>query len=103
MNHLGTMKYFKQVEAGERPVDFREQLAPEPAARERLAIALRHVDGVECETFRQQTGFTVTQLLGDAGSQWQQQGLLVVDDRVQLTAAGRMIYNHIATMIEQTE
>lgn len=102
MNHLSTMKYFRQVEAGERPVDFREQLAPEPAARERLAIALRHVDGVECERFQLQTGFSVTQLLGENGAAWQEQGLLDLNDRVRLTAAGRMIYNHIVSMIEQT-
>ena len=101
MNHLSTMKYFKQIEAGERPIDFREQLSPEPAARERLAIALRHVDGVECESFERETGFSVAQLLGKHGPSWQQDGLLVMDDRVRLTSAGRMIYNHISSLIER--
>lgn len=102
MNHLSTMQYFKQVEAGDRPVDFREQLTPEAAARERLSIALRHVDGVECDSFQNQTGFTVAELLGESGLQWQQQGLLTIDESVRLTAAGRMIYNHITSIIEQT-
>ncbi len=102
MNHLSTMQYFKQVEAGKRPVDFRERLSSEAAARERLAIALRHVDGVNCDRFSTQTGFTIAQLLGDHGLRWQQQGLLTVDDAARLTPAGRMIYNHVASVIEQT-
>ncbi|MDA8563601.1 radical SAM family heme chaperone HemW [Mariniblastus sp.] len=101
MNHLSTMKYFKHVEAGERPIDFHEQLSPEAAARERLSIALRHVDGVDCKNFERETGFSITQLLGENGPSWQQQGLMTLDDRVRLTAAGRMIYNHITTQIER--
>ena len=100
MNHLSTMQYLKQVEAGERPVDFHEQLAPEAAARERLSIALRHVDGVDCDSFERQTEFTVNELLGEYGPTWQEQGLVTLNERIQLTAAGRMIYNHIATQIE---
>ncbi len=103
MNHLSTMQYLKLVEAGERPTDFSEQLSGEAAAREQLSIALRHVDGVDCQRFLFQTGFAVDDLLSENGRQWQQQGLIVMGDRVRLTHEGRMIYNHLTRVIEDTE
>jgi oxygen-independent coproporphyrinogen-3 oxidase len=100
MNHLSTMHYLKQIEAGQRPVDFREQLAPEPAARERLAIGLRHIDGVQLDEFAEQTGFQVQEILGTHGLQWQEQGLLLLDKNYcKLTPEGRMIYDMLAGKI----
>lgn len=101
-NHSSTMFWLKQIELGVNPIAERVQLSPEDAARERLAIGLRHVDGVAGQHFVSATGFEIADLLGEHFAMLQQHNLLVHDSddgAWKLTRAGRMVYDQIATKI----
>ncbi|MHC5053332.1 MAG: radical SAM family heme chaperone HemW [Planctomycetota bacterium] len=60
-------EYASRLARGEDPVEEREQLGPERAARETLMLALRTRRGVAPEAFERRTGFSLEALLGEAG------------------------------------
>ncbi|MHC4248298.1 MAG: radical SAM family heme chaperone HemW [Planctomycetota bacterium] len=59
--------YASRLARGEDPVEERERLGPERAARETLMLALRTRRGVAPEAFQRRTGFSLEALLGEAG------------------------------------
>ncbi len=99
-NHQSTMQYLKLIEAGDSPVADREKLEPLAAAKERLAIGLRMVDGIEEDDFLQRTGFSVASILGTLGTTLVENNLLHhSDDRWKLTQQGRLVCDGIASEI----
>ncbi|MAT68372.1 MAG: coproporphyrinogen III oxidase [Planctomycetaceae bacterium] len=95
-NHRSTTTYLRRVLAGESPVELREQLDPESAARERLVFGLRRLQGVSRDWFHEQTGFQVDQLAGPAIAKYASLGLLADNGaRVQLTREGLFVSDAI--------
>lgn len=76
LNHRSTTTYLRRVLAGQSPVTESELLSPEASARERLAFALRRMDGVEKTNFGNETGYTIEALMQDRLQQFVDQGLL---------------------------
>ncbi|RMG40553.1 MAG: radical SAM family heme chaperone HemW [Planctomycetota bacterium] len=88
-NHRSVFTWLKRVHAGVSPVAEFEILDAEQQARDRLWLGLRLREGVELETFRQETGFCVDELLGARLREHVQQGRLTVcDGRLMLTREG---------------
>jgi oxygen-independent coproporphyrinogen-3 oxidase len=99
-NHQSPTTYIKQVENGETPVVDREHLAPEMAARERLAIGLRVNDGVGRIDFKARTGFDVESVLGSFGEELIANDLVwETESKIGLTAKGLMIADWISGRI----
>ena len=65
-NHRSPTQYMKRIEAGKSPVEEREQLTGVDAAKERLAIGLRRLDGVEVAKLESSTGYSIETILGEA-------------------------------------
>ncbi len=83
-------EYASRLARGEDPVDERERLAPERAAREALMLALRTRRGVAPATFELRTGFSLDSLLGDVGERlfdggWLERTGEGAEERVRLT------------------
>jgi len=76
-NHRSTTTWIRRLMAGQSPVAEREQLGPEGKARERLVFQLRMIEGVDEARFRQETGFTVEELVGALLPELVAQGLLL--------------------------
>lgn len=92
LNHRSTTAYIQRVLAGQSPVAEREELAPEPRARERLVFALRRLEGISADSFFQDTGYKIQDLGGAALRQFLAQGLLEeVGERLRLTRRGLLI------------
>ena len=60
-------EYALRLARGEDPVEERERLGPERAARETLMLALRTRRGVDPRAFERRTGFSLEALMGEAG------------------------------------
>jgi len=88
LNTRDTKGYIRKMLAGESPTFQSEQLAPERAF-ETVGTQLRRMTGINRAQFLEQTGFHLTELLGDQLSQVVNMGLLT-DDResVRLTRRG---------------
>ena len=94
------MQYLKLIEAGDSPVADREKLEPLAAAKERLAIGLRMVDGIAEDDFLHRTGFSVASILGTLGTTLIENNLLHHSgDRWKLTQQGRLVCDGIASEI----
>jgi oxygen-independent coproporphyrinogen-3 oxidase len=84
--------YLRQVRAGESPTFQSEALPPEERARETLAVQLRRSEGIGRERFREQTGFSLDDLVGVEVRRLEALGLVVDDGRsVRLTRRGRHV------------
>eukprot|EP01047_Picozoa_sp_COSAG01_P025309 COSAG01_NODE_1593_length_9789_cov_568.526193_6_plen_412_part_00 len=99
-NHRSTTQYLNLVHSGKSPVADREHLPPEPAARERLAIGLRMIEGVDETQFYERTGYSVRTLLQDLERKFIDNDLLKYEDRnFRLTQRGIMLCDWIAAEI----
>jgi oxygen-independent coproporphyrinogen-3 oxidase len=83
-------EYASRLARGEDPVDERERLAPERAAREALMLALRTRRGVDTKAFELCTGFSLDSLLADVAERlfdggWLERTSVGDDQRVRLT------------------
>ncbi|MFV1968417.1 MAG: radical SAM family heme chaperone HemW [Pirellulaceae bacterium] len=95
-NHRSVTTYLKRVLAGQSPVAERERLSPEDAAREHLVFSLRRLEGIDKQTFAQETGFTVAGLGGAELPPFVAQGHLQDSPtHLRLTRAGLMISDAI--------
>jgi oxygen-independent coproporphyrinogen-3 oxidase len=91
-NHRSVSSYLRRVLSGRSPVAEAETLPGEAAARERLVLGLRMLDGVRQARFQQETGFSVAQLVGPEVRRLVAQGLLEIQhDTLRLTREGLMI------------
>lgn len=96
-NHQSTMQYMRLVEADLSPVSDRENLPAEAAAKERLAIGLRMVAGLNGVDFEQRTGFSIPQVFGHLDDQLIDNGLLVRSrGNWRLSRRGMMLCDWIA-------
>lgn len=96
VNHRSTTTWMARVLAGDSPVAEFEQLSAEDRAREMLVLALRRLEGVSRETFRQSTGYEIEQLVGNALSRHVELGLLCDDEgRIRLTREGLFVSDAI--------
>jgi oxygen-independent coproporphyrinogen-3 oxidase len=92
VNHRSTTTYIQRVLAGQSPVAESEQLGPEDSARERLVFALRRLEGIDIADFAAATGFSVSQLGGEALKKFTDQGLLDLrGNRLRLTRNGLLV------------
>lgn len=101
-NHRSTTTYIRKMLAGESPVDFHEELAPEDRAREAGVLALRRREGLHTPTFASRFGFDLELLWADALPRLQEWGLLEwtapdapASRRLRLTRDGLMISDSI--------
>ncbi len=93
ISHL--QKYAQKLQAGLSPVDFEEKLEPKASLHERLAIALRCLEGIKL------SDFPVTSNIYD---ELVEQGWLIKDnDNVKLTAQGMLFYDSVAEHIVNSE
>ncbi|MCP4097543.1 MAG: coproporphyrinogen III oxidase family protein, partial [Planctomycetaceae bacterium] len=99
-NHRSTTQYLNLVHSGKSPVADREHLSPEPAARERLAIGLRMIEGVDETQFHKRTGYSVKTLLQGLEQKFIDNDLLMYKDKnFRLTERGIMLCDWIAAEI----
>jgi len=105
MNHRSTTSWIKRLLSGGSPVAETEKLPPFEAARERLVIALRRLEGVRLEDFAQSTGFTAEQCGGAALKTALRHQLLTSSDGwLRLTRAGLLISDTIwSQMLAQAD
>lgn len=101
-NHRSTTTYIRKILAGESPVDFHEELAPEDRAREAGVLALRRREGLHIPTFAARFGFDLELLWADALPRLIDWGLLewtapadAPSRRLRLTRDGLMISDSI--------
>lgn len=91
-NEAHLLRYLRNLKENQSPVDFRERLDPEARARERLAVALRVLDGVEWKTITPDTRLILQRLC--------QEGYLIhTDDRIALSEKGTLFYDTVAAEI----
>ena len=100
-NHQSTMQYLKRLETGEDPTDHVEQLTGRAAARERLAVGLRLLKGVEIDSFETTTGIHFSAALPNATRQsLTDHGLIEISHGVcKLTRRGVMVSDGVASEI----
>ena len=90
--------YIRKALAGEPTAFQGEELAPEARARETLALGLRRRDGVGRDRFREQTGYDLDALAGEALARYADLGLLTDEShRVRLTRDGLCVADAIIT------
>jgi oxygen-independent coproporphyrinogen-3 oxidase len=96
MNHRSTTTYIARMLAGASPVAETEKLSPEDRARERLVFGLRMLEGIDAESFADETGFRIEELIGDQLQALLHQGLLRWSGaQLQLTRAGLLVSDSI--------
>jgi len=95
-NHRSTTTYIARVLAGRSPVAEAEELGPEDAARERLVLGLRRLEGVDLQAFAERSGYSVVELAADALPRMLSQELLeIVAGRLRLTRRGLLVSDAI--------
>jgi oxygen-independent coproporphyrinogen-3 oxidase len=89
LNVRNTTDYVRRVLSGESPTFQSERLEQRDRAFETVAVQLRRCDGIDRERFREQTGFTLDELLGERLPTLIAEGLLADTGRaVRLTRRG---------------
>ncbi|MFO1476786.1 MAG: radical SAM family heme chaperone HemW [Verrucomicrobiota bacterium] len=98
-NISNTQLYCAQIEAGRRPVESREELAPLARAGETAAFGLRMVGGWPFEDFRSITGHDLRREWSDAMQDLARRGWGRIDpDRFRLTREGLRFADAAAEM-----
>jgi oxygen-independent coproporphyrinogen-3 oxidase len=96
VNHRSTSTYIKRVLAGHSPVAESEELSPEDRAREALVLGLRHMAGIEPDSFANRFGYTIDELAGDTIRHLTHLGLLVdKGQRIHLSREGLFVSDSI--------
>ena len=86
--------YLARAEAGERPMEGREELDEPTRAFEAVALGLRRVDGVRRAEFAAEFGSDPGDRFADAVAAGRERGLLAVDAAsIRLSATGRLLAN----------
>jgi oxygen-independent coproporphyrinogen-3 oxidase len=100
LNTRDTRTYIRKIFAGESPTFQREELAPRARAFETVGTQLRRSSGIERGQFREQTGFTLDELLGERLKQMVD-NCLVADDGagVRLTRRGLCVADGVITFL----
>jgi len=92
LNTRDLHRYIRHALSGESVTMQSEELGPEERARETMAVQLRRAEGVDRPAFREQTGFALDDLAGEAMIRHVEQGFLADDGRrVRLTRQGKYV------------
>lgn len=96
-NHRSVLTWLKRMQNAESAFAEVEQLSPEDAARERLVIGLRLIEGVDHSNFRRRTGFTIDQIAGEQITRLISNGWLErTATHLRLTREGRFFADSVA-------
>jgi len=96
-NHRSVTTWINRVLVGESAIGDVEELDPESFARELLVLSLRTNDGVTRNTFKEQSGFDITDLAGDSINRLMDEGLVEeIDSTIRLTYEGRFLADTVA-------
>jgi oxygen-independent coproporphyrinogen-3 oxidase len=88
--------YIRKLLSGESPAFQSETLGPEERARETLTLNLRRKEGVNRRRFREQTGFDLDVLAGEALRRHVAAGLMDDNDQsVRFTRAGKCVADSV--------
>lgn len=100
-NHQSPLAYMKRIEVGDSPVNDIEHLTGLAAARERLAVGLRLLQGVDVATLEAFSELPFEKILStQIAEMLVQNGLLeFFGGRCRLTSKGIMVSDSIATSI----
>lgn len=91
-NHRSTTAWIAKMLAGEDATGDIDAMTAEQAARERLVVGLRRLDGVDRAAFCEASGYEIDQLVGESLSRWRTAGLATDDGvTVRLTRAGLLV------------
>ncbi len=91
-----TAEYVRRMRAGVDPSVECEELDPLQRAGETAMLALRLIEGISIQAFREQTGLDPLQLFAEPVHRHASAGLLLADDRhIALTRAGRLVADDI--------
>ena len=89
-NHRSVSTWLKRVAAGESGVQERDQLSDEDRARERLILGLRTTNGVNIDSFYNETGYRMEELCANEVEPLIASGHLErIEGRLRLTYEGR--------------
>ncbi len=104
-NHQSTMTYIKRLESDQSPVDQTEELTGVAAARERLVVGLRLLQGVNIAALETMTGLTFENTLPVATRDLlTDSGLIEISAGVcRLTQRGIMVSDGVAEAILQLQ
>jgi oxygen-independent coproporphyrinogen-3 oxidase len=92
LNTRDTQAYIRKVLGGESPTFQSECLEPRERAFETVGTQLRRRSGIDRDRFREQTGFDLSELLGEHLTKLVTAGLLADDgDSVSLTRRGLFV------------
>jgi len=84
--------YMRRVLSGEPATFQSEMLGPEERARETVVVQLRRADGINRASFREQTGYDLDDLVGEALGRHAALGLLEYDaEGVRLSRRGKCV------------
>lgn len=98
LNTRDVRQYLRRVLAGESAVFQSETLGPPERARETLALQLRRAEGINRQTFREQTGFDLDELVGPILRRHRELGLLADDGvNVRLTRSGKCVSDAVVS------
>ena len=96
MNVRDTKLYIQRMLSGESPTFQSEELSPRERAFETLAIQLRRSDGIGRTAFREQAGFALEELVGEAVTVFVAGGLLSDGgESLRLTRRGKCVADGI--------
>ncbi len=96
-NHASPVRYLQLIEANQSAIAFHEQLPPNAAARELLAVGLRQIDGINIREYCYFAGMSPQSAAGNAIDRLIDLGMLEVGPEIiKLTRSGLMVYDSIA-------
>jgi oxygen-independent coproporphyrinogen-3 oxidase len=96
LNTRDLTTYLRRCLGGESPTFQSEELLPEERARETMAVQLRRTEGIDRRRFREQTGFSLDVLAGEAIGRHQGLGLIEDDGRgIRLTRQGKYVADSV--------
>ena len=99
VNHASTTNWMRLLHQRQSAVVEEQSISPLEAAKERLAIALRLVEGIEVKDLESETGFSIGTIIGPAKEMLITENLISLDNRCRLTDHGILMYDGVAEKI----
>lgn len=95
-NHRSVTTWLARVLASKSPVGESEQLSPEARAREAIVLGLRRCEGIDRESFRGLTGYSLDKLAGKVIAKYVAAGLLEdTGASIRLTRDGKFLADSV--------
>jgi oxygen-independent coproporphyrinogen-3 oxidase len=97
VNTRDLLGYIDKISRGQPAIQQSETLEPEERVRETAVVQIRRMDGIERQSFLEQTGCDLDDLVGEAVQRHVAGGLLADDGaRVRLTREGKFLADTVA-------